>query len=203
VESPSREEQGSEARGGISVLTDDSRRTADELLELLRGYRGFIVPNAELQSWLTELGVPKKDAVSWLDGVLQRMGSDPAEPSYMMAHAGDVWEFIRKIRLWTTAPIARACPRDPRWVNRVPSRLAATRWRNVADSVQPADPLFPVSEPGKRRRVEKTLATQRKRLSMAAMKAPSSGGRGPRLVCFRTNDRCFARTRTDSHHRCS
>ena len=56
----------------------------------------FVVPRGELEDWLPSLGVPGKKT-DWTVAMLERLGSDPADPDYVQQTSGDVWDFIRDI----------------------------------------------------------------------------------------------------------
>ena len=72
-------------------------------------YGLFVVPGGELESWLKELGA-KGHGPPWLIDIFTRMGEDPDGTEYVKPWAGDVWEFMSKIKMWLVEPGRRGIP---------------------------------------------------------------------------------------------
>jgi hypothetical protein len=85
--------------GGIAILQPQDREAAQNLLGQLADYGIFVVPGGEPESWMKHLGVVGHGP-SWLIGIFERMGEDPASPDYIRPSEGDVWEFLSKIKAW-------------------------------------------------------------------------------------------------------
>ncbi|MBI3453018.1 MAG: hypothetical protein HY057_09400 [Rhodospirillales bacterium] len=99
-------------QGGISLLDSkdaEAAGAARDLLRTLASYGIFVVPNGELESWLKHLGADGKSD-TWLDRILEKMGSDPSSPDYVKPAQGDVWEFIRGIVAWIKNPDRNGMP---------------------------------------------------------------------------------------------
>lgn len=89
--------------GGIDLLAGDERLAAVQLLDQLAEYGVFVVRRGELESWLPSLGIPGKKT-DWAVAMLERLGSDPANMSYVQPAAGDVWEFVGNVVAWIKNP---------------------------------------------------------------------------------------------------
>jgi ABC-type polar amino acid transport system ATPase subunit len=87
------------ADGGVNTLEPKDKKAAEQLLETLAEYGVFVVPNGELEHWLAHLSVPGKKT-EWTVAMLERLGSDPADPLYVKPTTGDVWSFIENIVGW-------------------------------------------------------------------------------------------------------
>lgn len=85
--------------GGVSILTGSDRLAADQLFDSLAEYGVFVVRGGELENWLSALGVPGKKT-DWTVAMLERLGADPMDTSYVRPASGDVWEFIGKVVAW-------------------------------------------------------------------------------------------------------
>ena len=95
--------------GGILLLNAADREAVENLFRRLAEYGLFVVPNGELESWLKFLGAPGHGP-AWLIAMFEKMGEDPASPTYVRPDTGDVWEFIRSIRKWCANPNRRGIP---------------------------------------------------------------------------------------------
>lgn len=95
--------------GGVHALADEEKRAAEQLLETLAEYGIFVVPHGELEHWLPDLSVPGKKT-DWTIGMLERLGSDPADPDYVQPSAGDVWGFMQRIVEWVNRANRKGVP---------------------------------------------------------------------------------------------
>lgn len=89
--------------GGVANLSGGDRLAADQLFDVLAEYGVFVVRRGELEDWLPSLGVPGKKT-DWTVAMLERLGSDPADPNYVGAASGDVWDFIDGVVEWIKNP---------------------------------------------------------------------------------------------------
>lgn len=85
--------------GGVACLTGSDRDAADQLFDVLTEYGVFVVRIGELESWLADLNVSGKKT-DWTIGMLERLGSDPSNATYIRPSSDDVWAFLRKIAAW-------------------------------------------------------------------------------------------------------
>lgn len=85
--------------GGLAILQPQDREAAQNLLSQLAEYGVFVVPGGELESWIQQLGVGGHGP-SWLIGMFERMGEDPANANYIHPADNDVWEFMSKAKNW-------------------------------------------------------------------------------------------------------
>jgi hypothetical protein len=85
--------------GGLAILQPQDREAAQNLLAQLAEYGVFVVPVGELESWMKQLGVGGHGP-SWLIGIFERMGEDPASANYIHPSDNDVWEFMSKAKTW-------------------------------------------------------------------------------------------------------
>lgn len=85
---------------GINLLSGDERAACQSLFDQLALFGIFVIPNGELESWLSHLNV-SGHGPTWLMGVFDKMGSDPESTAYIKPSNGDIWEFIRRIGEWS------------------------------------------------------------------------------------------------------
>ena len=85
--------------GGIDVLGEEEKESAQNLFEKLAQYGLFIVPTGELESWLKTLRV-SGHGPKWLIEVFNKMGEEPNSSAYVVPSEGDVWAFIDNISTW-------------------------------------------------------------------------------------------------------
>jgi ABC-type phosphate/phosphonate transport system ATPase subunit len=97
-------------KGGINLLSGESKEAAQNLLHNLNEYGIFPVPHGEIESWLAELQVAE-DKSKWLIKVFEMMGTDPADPSYLHPQDGDVWNFMKKVAAWVENPQRKGIPK--------------------------------------------------------------------------------------------
>jgi energy-coupling factor transporter ATP-binding protein EcfA2 len=90
-------------QGGMSVLSKPNAAAASLFFDDLNRYGIFPVRNGEVEFWLKQLGVPGKKT-EWAVSMLERLGSDPDDPSYVPPGDGDVWDFMRGILAWVGNP---------------------------------------------------------------------------------------------------
>lgn len=95
--------------GGISVLPYEEREAAENLLNQLAEYGLFIVPNGELESWLKHLSATGHGP-KWLVEIFEKMGENPESNEYTKPSENDVWEFISKIKRWTSSSNRKGIP---------------------------------------------------------------------------------------------
>jgi len=87
------------ADGGINALSATDKQAAEQLFQTLDAYGDFVVRGGELEHWLVQLGVPGKKT-DWTVAMLERLGSDPADSSYVQPGTDDVWKFIEGVVQW-------------------------------------------------------------------------------------------------------
>lgn len=92
--------------GGVDILAVNDRLAAGQLFDNLAEYGIFVVRRGELENWLPELNVPGKKT-QWTVAMLDRLGSDPLDPTYVKPIDGDVWEFMRRVVAWVRDPARR------------------------------------------------------------------------------------------------
>jgi hypothetical protein len=86
---------------GVGMLAAPARRQVEGVIEELASIGIFIVPVGEVEGWLRSLGVTNKK--NWLTDMLTRLGA-PGDPAYVRTGDGDVWDFVRQIARWASAP---------------------------------------------------------------------------------------------------
>jgi ABC-type cobalamin/Fe3+-siderophores transport system ATPase subunit len=89
------------SNGGISLLSGDDRRAADNFIQLAKQYGIFTVPVGEIEHWLANLGVGRTKT-KWLQEIFFAIGSDPNSENYVRESHGDVWEFLKEVGTWLT-----------------------------------------------------------------------------------------------------
>ncbi len=95
--------------GGISALPNEEREAAGNLLNQLAEYGLFVVPNGELECWLKNLGATGHGP-KWLVEIFGKMGENPDSPDYIKPMNEDVWDFILKIKSWTSSVSRKGIP---------------------------------------------------------------------------------------------
>lgn len=96
-------------KGGVSLLTGKDKEACNTLFSTLASYGIFVVPNGELEIWLSYLEV-KSNKHDWLKDIFERLGSDPSIESYVKPKNDDVWEFIFRIKKWLEDPNRKGMP---------------------------------------------------------------------------------------------
>ncbi len=92
-------------RGLLDVEEKDMNISLKNLLNSLSEFGIFIVPNGELESWLTNIGVePTNNKKYWLLSVFDALGGDPESDNYVRPLDSDIWEFLRNIASWINNP---------------------------------------------------------------------------------------------------
>jgi hypothetical protein len=89
--------------GGVEALPVSDRLAANQLFDNLQDFGVFVVRGGELESWLKSLKVPGRKT-DWTVAMLERLGSEPTAPEYVRPASGDVWDFMRGIAAWISAP---------------------------------------------------------------------------------------------------
>lgn len=95
--------------GGIRILQGQQHEAADNLLTQLAEYGIFVVPGGELESWLPHLEVGRHGP-SWLIGIFEKMGEDPADAGYVKPQIDDVWLFLSIVKKWLVDPNRKGIP---------------------------------------------------------------------------------------------
>lgn len=96
---------------GREVLNEQQRESVDSFLEEMKTFGIFLVPNGELECWLSELKVQQTRKKSdWLVNMFTRLGADPGEAEYVNARSDDVWKFIDEIDDWIDNPQRKGIP---------------------------------------------------------------------------------------------
>jgi len=98
--------------GGISLLENDDREAAEALFATLADYGLFVVPNGEVEAWLSSLDIPKEKS-KWLAQIFEKMGADPQAEDYSSPSEGDVWDFIGACNDWLTNPARKGMSPPP------------------------------------------------------------------------------------------
>lgn len=96
--------------GGIQILSGDDREALQNFFDKLADYGLFVVPNGELESWLTSLDA-SGHGPNWLVEIFEKMGEDPTSESYIKPDTNDVWEFIDSIASWFLDPRRKGIPK--------------------------------------------------------------------------------------------
>ncbi|WP_040593724.1 ATP-dependent nuclease [Mesorhizobium metallidurans] len=89
--------------GGIGILDANDKAAAEQLFNNLEEYGIFPVRRGELENWLPALEVAGKKT-DWTVAMLERLGSDPADPNYVQPAHNDVWQFLESIVAWIRNP---------------------------------------------------------------------------------------------------
>ena len=85
--------------GGVDALNNGDKNAANEFFDTLGQYGVFVARKGELECWLKELNVPGKKT-DWTIAMLEKLGADPKDASYVHPARGDVWDFMRSILGW-------------------------------------------------------------------------------------------------------
>lgn len=85
--------------GGLKLIDGSELETAKLYLRTLAEYGIFLVPNGEVESWLSDFNIKGKSA-SWLIPMFEKLGSDDTADDYVRPSHGDVWEFLSSVRTW-------------------------------------------------------------------------------------------------------
>jgi predicted ATPase len=95
--------------GGLNILATDDREAVGNLFERLSEYGLFVVPHGEIESWLPSLGA-QGHGPNWLVDIFEKMGEDPANPTYVRPSSGDVWQFVGNLKRWLVNPNRKGIP---------------------------------------------------------------------------------------------
>lgn len=95
--------------GGLKLIDGAERETANLYSRTLAEYGVFLVPNGEVESWLSDLGMTGKSS-AWLIPMFDRLGSDDTAVDYVRPSSGDIWEFLGSIRAWLLNPNRSGIP---------------------------------------------------------------------------------------------
>jgi hypothetical protein len=82
-----------------SVQSYTELETAKLYIRTLAEYGIFLVPNGEVESWLSDFNISGKSA-AWLIPMFEKLGSDETADDYVRPTEGDVWEFLGLVRTW-------------------------------------------------------------------------------------------------------
>jgi|TARA_R110001583_G_scaffold38693_1_gene124827 ABC-type cobalamin/Fe3+-siderophores transport system ATPase subunit len=96
--------------GGIQVFTGEDKEALQNFFDKLADYGLFVVPNGELESWLTQLEA-SGHGPNWLVEVFEKMGEDPVATNYLHPETNDVWQFIDSITAWFLNPRRKGIPK--------------------------------------------------------------------------------------------
>lgn len=96
--------------GGIQILSGGDKEALQNFFDKLADYGLFVVPNGELESWLTGLDA-SGHGPNWLVEVFEKMGEDPVSENYLKPESNDVWEFIDSIAAWFLNPRRKGIPK--------------------------------------------------------------------------------------------
>lgn len=92
-------------RGMLDIADEDIRISVKNLIQNLRSFGVFVVPNGELESWLKDLDVVEtKNKRNWLLSAFDKLGGDPDAPDFVGPRKGDIWDFVRAISFWINDP---------------------------------------------------------------------------------------------------
>jgi ABC-type cobalamin/Fe3+-siderophores transport system ATPase subunit len=95
--------------GGVSILSKDDSRAANDLFDQLAEYGLFVVRGGELESWLKALAATGHGS-GWLIQMFEKMGEDPEKEAYLKPGTDDVWDFIFTIKQWLVNPKRKGIP---------------------------------------------------------------------------------------------
>jgi predicted ATPase len=95
--------------GGIQILSSEDRDSANHLFDRLAEYGLFVVRKGELESWLSQLGVPGHGS-SWLIEIFRKMGDEPESAQYLKPSEEDVWLFLFELKRWLIDPNRKGIP---------------------------------------------------------------------------------------------
>lgn len=85
--------------GGIDLLNDSDREACSNFFNQLDEYGVFVIRKGELESWLKQLNATGHGS-NWLIDIFAKMGDNPETIGYTKPTAGDVWDFIGKVKNW-------------------------------------------------------------------------------------------------------
>lgn len=105
-------EKNMKREGGINLLDNGEKESCISFFKLVNEYGIFIVPNGELESWLSDSVKASGHGPGWLLKVFEQMGEDPSNPSYIKPCEGDVWDFIGQIKNWTVNQERKGIPSE-------------------------------------------------------------------------------------------
>jgi predicted ATPase len=110
IETSLREKHANYKRnGGLKLLDGPELETARLYLRTLAEYGVFLVPNGEVEAWLSKFGIGGKSA-EWLIPMFERLGSDETLAEYVQPDDGDVWAFLGLVRNWLLDPERSGIP---------------------------------------------------------------------------------------------
>lgn len=95
--------------GGLSILLQQEKESAENLIGQLSDYGVFVVPGGELESWLKKLN-SIGHGPGWLISIFEKMGEDPTSSGYIKPSDGDVWRFLSSVRAWLVNTSRKGIP---------------------------------------------------------------------------------------------
>lgn len=95
--------------GGVNVLDEGDKESANNLINRLEEYGIFLVRKGEVESWLEEFDVSRSKE-RFLTEIFEKLGEDPNSPDYIRPSEGDVWDFIPRIKSWFVNPNRKGIP---------------------------------------------------------------------------------------------
>lgn len=85
--------------GGIDLLNGEDKEACSNFFNQLDEYGVFVIRQGELESWLKALNATGHGS-NWLIDIFEKMGDNPEIDGYTKPTAGDVWDFIGKVKNW-------------------------------------------------------------------------------------------------------
>jgi hypothetical protein len=79
---------------GLDILPEDLKKKAMSIVNRLKEFGIFIIPNGAVESWLKNLGI-QTEKKAWLIDVLQKIEDESIQPEQ-----GDIWQFISEVSTW-------------------------------------------------------------------------------------------------------
>jgi hypothetical protein len=96
---------------GKQCIAGNDLRDLESFIDQLASYGIFIVPVGELECWLPHLSRQAwSGKAEWMLRTFEAMGEDVVSPNYLQLSAGDVWDFVGRIREWLHDPNRRGMP---------------------------------------------------------------------------------------------
>jgi hypothetical protein len=90
-------------KAGLEVLSEEDRRTAENLIRNVARFGVFVVPVGEVENWLSHLGVEGSKS-RWIQSMFDAMKTDPEHAGYVTPSDDNVWNFVRRILSWLSNP---------------------------------------------------------------------------------------------------
>lgn len=92
-------------KGGLSLLSGADLTRANQFLTSLAEYGIFVVPNGEIETWLSSVGISSgKHGAEWLIAMFDGIGQTETDANYLKPSSDDIWMFIDQINTWIENP---------------------------------------------------------------------------------------------------